>query len=183
MTSAKTPHQTPEQTALSKTQKRRFIMPAVVLGLLGGHMVFIFTAIAIGTGDPSFAVVPDYYQKAVDYDDKKALLAESAELGWSVEVVLGSVADAMGQRELIVRLRDASDQPVTDRVVTIDGFHQARASQPVSFTCVEILPGQYVGKARLTREGFWQFTIDAAQGETRFVGEIKQFVRAVEAGR
>ncbi|MFK7790373.1 MAG: FixH family protein [Phycisphaeraceae bacterium] len=176
MTNADSIQSRVDQTALKKTQKRRFIMPAVVLGLLGGHMIFIFTAIAIGTGDPSFAVVPDYYQKAVDYDEKKALLAESAELGWTVELMPSDTADAIGQRELIVQLRDASGKPVRNRVVKIDGFHQARASQPISMTCVEVLPGQYVGKGLLTREGFWQFTVDAASEEASYIAEVKQFL-------
>lgn len=158
-------------------------MPAVVIGLLGGHMLFIFTAIAIGTGDPSFAVVPDYYQKAVDYDERKALLAQSDKLGWSIDVSPGNEADAIGQRDLIVQLRDASGQPVRDAVMKIDGFHQARASQPIAMMCAEVLPGQYVGKARLTREGFWQFTIDVTAGDERFVAEMTQFLPAVEGNR
>lgn len=158
-------------------------MPAVVLGLLGGHMVFIFTAIAIGTGDPSFAVVPDYYQKAVDYDEKKALLAQSEKLGWSVDVSASDSADATGQRELIVQIRDAQGKPVGDRVVSIEGYHRARAGEPVSMQCVEVLPGQYVGKARMSREGFWQFTIDARGDGARFVGEIQQFLPAIGASR
>ena len=158
-------------------------MPAVVLGLLGGHMIFIFTAIALGTGDPSFAVVPDYYQKAVDYDEQKALLAQSAALGWSAQVMPGNEVDAIGQRELILQLRDASGQPVRDALVRIEGFHQARASQPIEMTCVEVLPGQYVGKAPLAREGFWQFTVDAAVDDDCFVAEITQFLSAAEGTR
>jgi nitrogen fixation protein FixH len=152
-------------------------MPAMVIGLLGGHMIFIFTAITLGTGDPSFAVVPDYYQKGVDYDDRKALLAESAQLGWVVEVVPGESADAIGQRELVVQVRDAEGQAVKGLEMKIDAYHVARASEPVGFVCVEALPGQYVGTSRMTREGFWQFTIDATSGDQRFVAELRQFVR------
>lgn len=164
-------------------KRRWYLMPVVVLGLLGAHMAFIFTAITLGTGDPSFAVVPDYYQKAVDYDEYKALLAESAALGWSVRLSPAEQADAIGQRDLIVRLRDGAGEPVQGLRVLIDGFHQARASQPVSFECVEVLPGQYVGKAAMAREGFWQFAIDASGKDQRFVAELKQFVSAAEVGK
>eukprot|EP00752_Nemacystus_decipiens_P013680 g12133.t1 len=131
---------------------RRFIMPSVVLGLLGAHMVFIFTAITLGTGDPSFAVVPDYYEKAVDYDEHKALLAQSAQLGWSVELVPSTHADVAGQRELMLRLRDAGDQPVEGAEVRVTGYHLARAGEPVEMTCVQTLPGVYVGQASIGKE-------------------------------
>ena len=151
-------------------------MPMVVLGLLGGHMVFIMTAITLATGDSSFAVVPDYYQKAVDYDERKALLAESEQLGWRVELTAAEQIDAIGEREVLVMLRDRDDQPVTDAAVQVFGYHYARAGEPVAFESVEVLPGQYVGKARVGREGFWQFEIDVNRGEQRFFTSFKQFV-------
>jgi len=156
-------------------------MPAVVLGLLGGHMIFIFTAITLGTGDPSFAVVPDYYEKAVDYDERKALLAQSARLGWSVRLLPGHEADAVGLRELVVQVRDAEGEPLSGLNVRIYAYHQARASDPIAFECLELLPGQYVGQAKMSREGFWQFAIEASSGEQRFVADQKQFVKAPEA--
>lgn len=151
-------------------------MPLVVLGLLGGHMIFIMTAITLATGDSSFAVVPDYYQKAVDYDERKALLAESEQLGWQIELAAAEQIDAIGEREVVVMLRDRDGQPVTDAAVQVFGYHYARAGDPVAFESVEVLPGQYVGKARVGREGFWQFEVSAERGEERFFSSFKQFV-------
>lgn len=151
-------------------------MPAVVLGLLGGHMVFIFTAITLGTGDPSFAVVPDYYEKAVDYDERKALLAQSAEMGWSIELTPAGQADAAGQRDLFVQFRGRDGQPVRGLSVQVTGYHVARAKQTVTMQCIEVVPGQYVGSARIMREGFWQFAVDAEVGDQRFASEVRQFV-------
>lgn len=153
-------------------------MPAVVLGLLGGHMLFIMIAITLATGDPSFAVVPDYYQKGVDYDERKALLTQSAALGWSVEVHAGLTTDAIGQREFIVQVRDAEGQAVHGLDMKIEAYHVARASEPLAFACVEALPGQYVASPRMRKEGFWQFTIDSTINEQRFVAELRQFVQA-----
>ena len=158
-------------------------MPAVVLGLLGCHMLFILIAITLGTGDPSFAVVPDYYQKGVDYDERKALLAESAALGWTVELTPSREADAIGQRELALLVQDAGGQPVRGLALRVHAYHVARAGEPVSMQCVEVLPGQYVGAARLTREGFWQFGIDATFGDERFVADIRRFVTSPEGSR
>lgn len=166
--------------SVETTSRRRFVMPAVVLGLLGGHMIFIFTAITLGTGDPSFAVVPDYYEKAVDYDDRKALLVQSAALGWSVQLQPSQRADTIGQRELVVQVLDREGEPVHGLTVRVDAYHMARAGDPVGFDCVEVLPGQYMGQSRMNREGFWQFAIEASSEHHRFIADRKQFVRAAE---
>ena len=158
-------------------------MPAVVLGLLGGHMVFIMIAITLATGDPSFAVVPDYYQKGVDYDERKALLTQSAALGWSVEVNASPSADAIGQRELVVQVRDANGQTVQGLDMRVEAYHVARASDPVTLACVEALPGQYVTTSRMSKEGFWQFAIDATLDDQRFVAELRQFVQEAEVNK
>lgn len=151
-------------------------MPGVVLGLLGGHMIFIVTAITLGTGDPSFAVVPEYYQKAVDYDEHKARLAESAALGWLVEIDAGDTLDPAGERDVHFRLRDRNGRAITGASVRVSAYHNARAAEPIDFACVEALPGQYVAKARLLREGFWRFAIEVECGDERFVTDLKQFV-------
>lgn len=158
-------------------------MPAIVVGLLGGHMVFIFIAITLATGDRSFAVVPDYYQKAVDYDERKALLAKSAELGWSVDLSPSKQADALGQRDVVIQMLDAQGEPVRGLKVRVDAYHVARAGEPVMFECIEVLAGQYVGQAKIGKEGFWQFSIEASSGDQRFVADHRQFVPAAEVRR
>lgn len=162
---------------------RRFTMPAVVLGLLGGHVVFIMVAITLATGDQSFAVVPDYYKKAVDYDQRKAELAESDSLGWRAELQPAALVDALGEREVVVVLRDESGASVTGAAVRVSCYHYARAGEPIAFDLQEVLPGQYVGRARLAREGFWQFELLARQGESAYVREFKQFVNQAEGAR
>ena len=43
--------------------------PLIVIGLLLGHMAIMFVAVVLATRDHgSSAVIPDYYQKAVNWD-------------------------------------------------------------------------------------------------------------------
>lgn len=156
-------------------------MPAVVLGLLGGHVVFIMVAITLATGDRSLAVVPDYYGKAVDYDQRKADLADSAALGWQAEFQPSATISLTGERDLLVVLRDREGAAVEGASLGVSCYHFARASDPLTIEFSEVLPGQYVGKARLAREGFWQFELEAQRGSERFVSETKQFVPKAEA--
>ncbi len=175
---AETTHPQPASRA-----RKRFMMPAVVLGLLGGHFVFILVAITLGTGDPSFAVVPDYYDKAVAHDDRKGALAASAELGWRYEIRPGRTLDAVNQRDIIIALHDRDGGPIEGATVTLSCYHFARAGEVLDIELSEVLPGRYAGRAGLGREGFWQFDLAATRGDERFVAAAKQFVYRAEAAR
>jgi len=49
--------------------ERHLRWPLIVIGLLLGHMAIMFVAVVLATRDrASSAVIPDYYQKAVDWD-------------------------------------------------------------------------------------------------------------------
>ena len=146
-------------------------------------MLFIAIAITLATGDPSFAVVPDYYQKAVGYDDRRAALAASEQLGWSVQLEPAPTADVRGQRDAVVRLNDREGRPVEGASVRIDCYHVSRAADPQTFELIEVLPGQYIGAAKMDREGFWQFDLSATRGDDVFVSDLRQFVRAPEGVR
>ena len=166
-----------------KQSAKRFTMPAVVLGLLGSHVLFIIIAITLATGDRSFAVVPDYYQKAVAFDDRKAQLAQSAALGWQVELEPAETIDSHGRRGVVVRLRDRDGTQISGAELRVSCYHLSRAGEPVNMELVEALPGQYVGKGRLGREGFWSFDLVAKVQKTRFVSAFKQFVFEAEQSR
>jgi len=162
---------------------RIFTMPAVVIALLTGHIVFIMIAITLATGDRSFAVVPDYYRKAVEYDQRKTMLEESDQVGWAVHLEPADTMNGTGERELIVRLTDRDGAAVTGAALHLSCYHYARAGEPVTLDLVEALPGQYVGVARVGREGFWWFDVSANREGAVFVRGFKQFVRAAEVTR
>lgn len=171
--------QTKEQKAISS--RRHWVMPAVVFGLLGGHVTFIVTAITLATGEASFAVVPDYYQKAVSYDERKALLAQSDELGWQIDLTPSDQVDTDGQRKLILQLRNAQGSPIEGMAVSIDGYHLARADQPLSMSCAEVLPGQYIGVGPITKEGYWRFAIDVSSSDEKlFVADMEFYIATTE---
>jgi len=159
---------------------RVFIMPAIVLGFLGGHVIFVISAITIATGDPSFAVVPDYYQKSVDWDAHKAALADSESLGWQVELQPSEQVDQLGQREVVVVLRDRAGKPVVDATVTMELFHRARAGDVIRSQFAEVLPGQYAALLKMPREGRWEFDLHAEQGGQVFIWNAQRDIRRAE---
>ncbi|MEM1354789.1 MAG: FixH family protein [Planctomycetota bacterium] len=155
---------------------RVWVMPAVIFGLLGGQMIFITTAITLATGDRSFAVVPDYYQKAVDWDEHRADLLASEQMGWTLEVLPGESPDEFGKRPLLILVRDAEDQAIRGARVRVAYFHHARAGDHHSVELAEVLPGHYAAEAQIARHGRWQFDVEVERGAQRFVASVQQHV-------
>ncbi|XAL99334.1 FixH family protein [Phycisphaeraceae bacterium D3-23] len=159
-------------------------MPAVVFGFLGAHMVFIFTAITLAVGDRSFAVVPDYYQKAVDWDEHKAELAASAALGWQAEVTAGREVSTLGERPLTLDLHDAGGTPITGAQVSATLYPVARAKQviTVELSPVADTPGRYSASPQMCREGTWDLSIRVERAGERYVHEQQLYAVGTTQG-
>lgn len=162
---------------------RVFVMPALVLGFLGAHMLFIFIAISLAVGDRSFAVVPDYYQKAVDWDDHKAALAASAALNWDVEILPSRDVTIRGERELVVVLQDAQGRPITGAQVYATLYHHAHASRVVEAELPPSdAPGRYHVQADMRDEGVWDVTLRITHGPDTYLHQEKLYVRGSNDG-
>jgi len=155
---------------------RRFLMPGLVLAFLGGHMLFIGVAISLAVGRGSIGVIPDYYQKGVEWDQHKAALAESDRLGWEVDILPAREISVRGERELVLEVRDVDGMPVIGAAVNLTMYHHALASDQVQVELVESDPGRYTARPKMRREGIWDFSIEAVRGEERFILVEKKYV-------
>lgn len=59
---------------------------SLIVGLLGLQVAGGVVAIILATGDESVAVVPNYHEKALNWDQEMAAQAASAALGWKCDV-------------------------------------------------------------------------------------------------
>lgn len=140
--------------------------------LVGFLMAIVLVAnlilIYFATSDPSFAVEEDYYQKALDWDERRAQQAANAALGWTVSFDVARARNPDGTVEVRTRLEDAAGMPVRDAAVRIEAFHNARAAHVLRARLEEDPNGGYVAKLPLRRPGLWEFRLEAQRGESRF---------------
>jgi nitrogen fixation protein FixH len=170
------PQPTPSNNATPRRRWPFFVMPGVIAGLLGGHIVFIILAITLATGDRSFAVVPDYYQKAVDWDQRQADLTASDDLGWQVDLTPSEQVDDPGKRRVVVSARDGAGQPIAGATARLHYYHLARAGEHRSAELAEVLPGQYTAELPMSAQGRWSLEIELQRGTERYVESIQRFV-------
>lgn len=156
-----------ELSTPSRFRNRWAWFPVGLLGLLVSVQAVLFK---LSSGDESFAIESDYYQKAVDWDARARERQMSEHLGWQAHSVITSSASGSMLR---VELLDASARPLTAANVTVDAFPNARANQVQHLALQEVGPGTYENTLRLTHTGEWEIRVTARSEKDTFTQTLR----------
>ncbi|WP_286764567.1 MULTISPECIES: FixH family protein [Rhodopirellula] len=155
----------PSMETQQKEERRakRFYISLVLL-LFAIQATILGTAIKLAIGDPALAVVPDYHQAALNWDESYRASLASERLGWNVDVIVSDVSDAKGQRAISVELHNQQGKSLDDLHIDAVVYRHADAG---AFEAVELLStgeGRYLGMASMPQQGLWQLelTVDGA---------------------
>jgi hypothetical protein len=139
----------------------------VILGLTVAANVWI--AVVAGD-DPSFAIEPDYFHKAVTWDSTLAQARKNAQLGWRLESKLAAFDPRLGAR-LSVTLVDSAGTPISDAIVHVSALYNARANQIFSATLASPVDAQaadYTAQLPVTHAGEWELRFQVVRGGKTF---------------
>lgn len=139
-------------------------VPALLLGgLLGTQLIVLRNVL----DDPSVALEPDYYRKAVAWDEQRALERRSAALGWRAAIAL-EPAERPGATRLTVHLTDSTGSALSGATLTAQAFANARAGRVLSLSWVEGAPGVYQSELGHALPGLWELRLQATRGSDVF---------------
>jgi nitrogen fixation protein FixH len=155
--------------------KKSYKWPVIIIGLLVAHTLLMLTAVTIATSDRSFAVVPNYYQKAVDWDQTKAAQQASDKLGWKATLTISDAVTPKGEREVTLTIVDADGKPVEVSKAQFKYLQYAHGNEAQDTTLLA-RDGKLAGTLLLRYEGFHEFIITATAGDKVFVEKITQYV-------
>ena len=133
-----------------------------------------FWVLAVANDDPSFAVEPDYYQKALRWDDEMAQQQRNAALKWRLTPALAPFGDEGAV--LTVQLTDSAGVALSGAKVTVAALANARANSVLDATLVPGAHDSYAVVLPIDRAGEWELRFEAVRGGERFTA-----VRRVEA--
>jgi nitrogen fixation protein FixH len=143
----------------------------IAIGLVLGVTVLANVAVYwTANHDPSFAVEPDYYRRAVEWDSTVARERRSAALGWTVEARLAPPED--GHATLLVRVRGRDGAALDSADVRADASHNARGADVFPIRLVPVGDGEYAGAIPSARQGLWRIDLSAVRGSERFVERV-----------
>lgn len=142
------------------------VWPSFVLGIaltsLSGATWLVYAA----HSDPSFAVEPDYYAKAVRWDDIAHQAQENKRLGWTITMPECSL------RRASIRLSDGKDQALIGATVTAVAFANARANERLTLEFVDEGDGRYSAPLTPERGGLWRFRFNVVLGGDTVTSEF-----------
>jgi nitrogen fixation protein FixH len=117
--------------------------------------------------DASFAVEPDYYRKAVDWDSTMAQSGRNIALGWDLDARLAP-PDTDGSSRVTVALRGADGAPIHDAVITLEATHNAHASRVLEAILQATGDGTYHALLPDAQRGIWELRFEASRSGDRF---------------
>jgi len=133
----------------------------------------------IANDDPSFAIEPDYYQKAITWDSTLAQARQDSILGWRLKPTLEIVA-ATGKTRITAILTDSLGTPISGAMVKLSALPVARAGQVHETTLTAAGAGEYTGQLDAQRQGRWELRFDVRAGSTRFTEVARVDARPVQ---
>ncbi|EKK00983.1 nitrogen fixation protein fixH [Rhodopirellula baltica SH28] len=142
---------------------KRFYIGLVLL-LFAIQATILGTALKLAIGDPALAVVPDYHQAALNWDESYRASLASDRLGWNVDVIVSKVSDSKGQRAISVELHNQQGKTLDDLNVDAVVYRHADAGAFQAVDLPSMGEGRYLGMASMPQQGLWQLevTVDGA---------------------
>lgn len=140
---------------------------AIIIGLLSMNICIVAVTVVCATRDQSFAIEPDYYKKAVEWDRTAKQRDRAAALDWGVSVSLAEPRAGSDQPVVRVTLKG----PAATGAVPLDGaqvhaevFAQARSGSRLNFYAESVGGGVYESPAPIARPGLWEVRLKIRRG-------------------
>lgn len=148
---------------------RDWLYPGLAVGFLVSSFVSNMVVLAIATSSESSAVEPDYYQKAMAWDDELSQRARNRDMAWQMKVATPQESADF----FVVEVDDSQIAPLSDLQLSIEMFPVARSQKFFTVDLDEIAPGQYQGRWPSERQGIWELRARASRGAELFTSVLR----------
>lgn len=149
---------------------RRF-WTAGIVGLLSLQICVGGAALYLANSDPTVAIIPDYYHKAVNWDATRRSMKLTQQLGWQIDVSVGDAAQ--GARTISLSLSSDTSHPIDNQRVTAEVYHHACGDEVFELSFLEAGDGRYWAECPLVQAGLWQVTFQI-EGDSGIASESLQ---------
>jgi nitrogen fixation protein FixH len=133
--------------------------PLGLIGVLGVTIAANVWMLFVASAQDAAVVEPDYYRKAVHWDDEVAQQRHNAELGWSLAVQLGPM-DTDGTATIEAILRDRDGNPVTGATIQVIAIHNRAGRTRPTAKLHDSGAGIYRATLALGHRGLWELRFD-----------------------
>ena len=157
-------HTANEDPDKSRATRSAWLWGSVVVAFLILQLVIGGLAYNLATGDPSVAVVPDYHERAINWDDELARRKRSDQLGWKSAFQWGEISSVARGREFAIEVIDSDDNAVTGGNASVRFYHHARGVDVATMALQELSPGKYGAELPMVKPGLWDVELSLLRG-------------------
>lgn len=150
--------------------KRGMLWPIGIAGILTLTVGANIALYAVAGDDPSFAIEPDYYAKAVAWDSTMAQARMNATLGWRLTPSLAPFAKSGAH--LAVALADSAGARIQGATVVVSAAYVGRASVVLTDTLAADANG-YSTVLPVAHSGQWELQFHVTRGSDRFTATAR----------
>jgi hypothetical protein len=156
--------------------KRGLGWPIGITAMLGLTVAANLWILRVAGADPSFAIEPDYYARAVRWDSTQAQAGINRALAWRLAPRVSSFRAGIGGL-LAVELRDSANALIDDASVDVSAFAVARSNLVATATLAHAGPGTFAARLPLEHGGAWELRFDVRRGVEHFTSTQRLDVR------
>jgi nitrogen fixation protein FixH len=149
--------------------RSEYMWPALVVGLLLFNITASMTILYFAQSDGGPEVIPDYYERSVQFNDQMLANQASAATGWSVELEL---YDVYGELTAL----DADGQPLVGLEGTVSFYRPERAQALGMAEVVATGPGEYRFENLAHKGGLWDLALELQGDDNTFINRIRRSV-------
>jgi nitrogen fixation protein FixH len=145
--------------------------PTAIVAVLVTQICFGIWMARVAGNDPNFAIEPDYYARAVNWDATMEQSRRDKALGWQASVAMTRAGGRTATLRLV--LVDSTGGPITtaDSVIA-EALAVAHAGQIDRLVMVRDGAG-YVAPVPAANAGLWEVRIRAARGADVFTAKLR----------
>lgn len=154
-------------------RSRAWLWPVGLAVLLAAGVGTNVAFMIVAASDPSFAVEPDYYRKALAWDETMAQEVRNRSLGWQLDAA-ATPGTRRGHLTLSASIVDVAGAPLTGATVRVEALHGARAWQVIEASLPEVAPGRYAAELPLRRAGLWELRFRVVRGAEVFTRRLEE---------
>ncbi len=144
--------------------------PLAITAVLVGQVVFGIWMSHVANDDPHFAVEPNYYAKAINWDATMAQSRADKALGWKSAATLTRAAG--NSATLHVTLRDSTGAPVHADSVTVTALAIAHSLKVNALSLTPDATG-YAAPVPVAGTGLWEVEVRAVRGTDVFTSTLR----------
>ncbi len=145
----------------------------VPVALLSTMFIGLSSLAYIAIDDPTFALEPNYYDKAVHWNERQAQARESETLGFKLSLPGPLVISAGGKVKVELGVKDRGNVAVLGANVSLDAFPNAHADHVEQLTLRETSPGIYSGELSRGLRGLWELRVVVREGTRHYTEALR----------